>query len=89
MKREKESLAIFYQIVNAVTYLHQSDIAHRNLTVSLYLVIHSILFFNGSHLENWGMLKEVKKEGKKQKGNKKEGENIQFFKKIVEKLGKN
>ena len=73
MKREKESLAIFYQIVNAVTYLHQSDIAHRNLTVSLYLVIHSILFFNGSHFENWGMLKEVKKEEKKTKREQKGG----------------
>jgi serine/threonine protein kinase len=35
--REKEALAIFYQIVNAVTFMHQSDIAHRNLTVSFII----------------------------------------------------
>ena len=36
--RERDALGIFHQIIAAVTYLHERDIAHRNLN------IHNILY---------------------------------------------
>lgn len=36
--RERDALGIFHQIIGAVTYLHERDIAHRNLN------IHNILY---------------------------------------------
>ena len=34
---EKESLSIFHKLVTAVTFLHERDIAHRNLTCETVL----------------------------------------------------